>query len=296
MTTTMEAEGCLNSCPALIDPRARRWDGVLTKHWNLRSYTLADQLARVPTMLTHEERRMLAWIAEVFPDGRGAICDLGAFLGGSTVHLAYGAARSPHGPRIHAYDQFTIAEAHKQTWLYDWGYPKLDGVDMFPLFEQFTRPYSDRIVPHGGLIETHSWTGGPIEILFVDICKGWDTQSHVMREFYPALIPGGSLVIHQDFQFWMHPWVVATTEALHPKLSLISWTEENSAIFACTAPISRQDVEALMPPQLSPEQIIGLIERASARFPYARQREAVWLNRTAFERHPDARFSWELDL
>jgi len=275
---------------------ARRWAGIRTKHWNLRSYDLPSDLAHVPTMLTPEERRMLGWIGEVFPEGRGVICDLGAFLGGSTVHLAHGAGRSPHRPVVHAFDQFTIADEHKGPWLYDWGHPPLDGNDMFPLFEGFTRPYGEGVRPWRGQIEAHAWTGDPIEILFVDICKGWDTQLHVMREFYPALIPGESLVIQQDFQFWMHPWVVATTEALHPKLSLIGWTEDNSALFACTAAIKREEVEALAPPKLSSSDVIRLIERASARFPYARQREAVWLNRTAFERNPGARYSWELSL
>ncbi len=289
-------DACATGGVPVIDQSAPRWAGMLRKNWNLRSYCAGAPLARVPTMLTPEECRMLAWIAQVFPSGAGVICDLGSFLGGSTVHLAAGANLSPHRPVVHAFDQFTSADEHKQHWLYDHGYPPFEGNDMLHAFQEFTEPYRDLVRPWQGMIEAHRWTGEPIEVLFVDICKGWDTTDHVLREFYPALIPGGSVVIHQDFQHWMHPWVVATTEALHPKLSLVSWTEENSAVFACTAPITREDVAGVALQEMPAERVLALIERASERFPFARQREAVWENRIAYAKNPAARFSWELTL
>jgi hypothetical protein len=247
-------------------------------------------------MLTAEECRMLAWIAQVFPCGAGVICDLGSFLGGSTVHLAHGASLSPQAAMVHAFDFFTIADEHKGPWLYDRGFPPFEGNDMSHLFRQFTAPYAERIRAWHGGIEQQQWTGEPIEVLFVDICKGWDTQSHVMRQFYPCLIPGGSVVIHQDFQHWMHPWVVATTEALHPKLTLVSWTEDNSAVFACTEPITPADVAQVEPATMTPDRVARLIADASERFPFARQREAVWENRIAYLKNPGARFSWDLTL
>jgi hypothetical protein len=247
-------------------------------------------------MLTPEECRMLSWTAQVFPTGAGVICDLGSFLGGSTVHLAYGAAMSPHRPTVHAFDLFTIADEHKERWLYPHGFPRFEGNDMFHLFKEFTAPYTDGIVTWRGPIEQHKWTGEPIEILFVDVCKGWDTQAYVMRQFYPALIPGGSIVVQQDFQHWMHPWVVATTEALHPKLALIGWTEENSAVFACTEAITVDDLAQLDVSAMPAGRVAHLIENACNRFPYARQREAVWENRVAYLKNPQARFSWELSL
>ena len=45
------------------------------------------------------------------------------------------------------------------------------------------------------------WTGGPIEILFIDLAKSWDLNRWVLTKTFPRLIPGHSVVIQQD---WVH--------------------------------------------------------------------------------------------
>ncbi len=270
-------------------------EGLRRRNWNLRSVAYPETLSRVPTMLTPEECRMLAWVAQVFHSGRGAVCDLGSFLGGSTAHLAYGISQSRvPGTVVDAFDQFTIADEHKQHWLYDWGYPQLKGNDMLPLFERFVDPFGP-VRPHVGMLEDKKWDKRPIGILFVDIMKGWSTSFHVMREFYPSL-QRGSVVIHQDIQHYLHPWAVATTEHLSDHLELVSWTEENSAIYLCTQPITPARIEQTIEAMSDINLVYSLIAQASDRFPYARQREAVWQNRQALARNPSAQFSWELSL
>jgi len=37
--------------------------------------------------------------------------------------------------------------------------------------------------------------------------KSWELTSSILRSFFPWLIPGRSVVVHQDFAFWGEPWV-----------------------------------------------------------------------------------------
>lgn len=268
---------------------------IKRKYWNLRSFWMPPALSKVPTMLTAEECRMLVWITQNWTDGSGAVIDLGSFLGGSTAHLAYGLSCSVREAYVEAFDQFTIADEHKEAWLYKWGYPKLDGNDMQHLFDEFVRPFG-KVRGHRANIEDAVWTGGPIDVLFVDICKSWDATRRVMRQFYPSLMPANSLVIHQDFQHFQQPWVVATTEALADHLELISWTEENSAVFLCTKKITAGVVEHAINQTRDFMTTRSLIVAASQRFPFARQAEAMWQHVIALDSNHGAQNSWDLRL
>ncbi|AGB74961.1 MULTISPECIES: class I SAM-dependent methyltransferase [Rhizobium] len=268
---------------------------ISQRYWNLRSFSMPEELSRVPTMLTVEETRMLAWVSENWSSGIGAVIDLGSFLGGSTAHLAYGLNRSQPGRIVHAFDQFTIGDEWKQAFLYDRGYPELIGNDMLALFKQFVEKFGD-VVTHRGQIEDAEWTEGPIEILFVDICKSWEATRHVMRQFYPSLLPNESLVIHQDFQHFQQPWVVATTQYLKDYLRLVSYTEENSAIFLCTRSLSPEIVERAIYNTRDIQVVFRLLQQAHDQFPYARQREAMWQHIVALERHPNAQNTWDLNI
>ncbi|MGW9820816.1 hypothetical protein ACUXK4_003393 [Methylorubrum extorquens] len=265
------------------------------QNWNLRSFWMDPELAKIPTMLTSEECRMLAWTAQRVPSGKGAVIDLGSFLGGSTAHLAHGLSIAVENAHVDAFDQFTIADEHKDLFLYKWGYPILQGNDMEHLFHDFVGQFG-KAVSHKCQIEDVKWSGEPIELLFVDICKSWDAMFQVMREFYPYLIPNESIIIHQDYQHYQQPWVPATTYALRHKLEMISYTQENSAIFVCTDKIQPVDIEIAIAQMNDLDDVIKNIELASKKFPYARQSEAMWQHITALSKNPGAKYSWDLKL
>lgn len=270
-------------------------EGIRRQDWNLRSFSMSEGLNKIPTMLTKEECRMLVWTAQMVPTGLGAVIDLGSFLGGSTAHLAHGLSASQPNQHVDAFDQFTIGDDIKQRFLYDWGYPELQGNDMLHLFHQFVESFG-KTVAHRCNVEEVIWNGGKIELLFVDVCKGWDSMRNVMRQFYPNLIPNCSVVIHQDFQHYQQPWVVATTEALAEHLKMESWTQENSAIFLCTSQIESHHIEWAIAETRDVNRVFDLLKRAMERFPYSRQREAVWQHITALANNPNAQNTWDLQL
>lgn len=288
---------------------------LATQPWVEPSFDLPERLRQVPTMLTHEECRMLVWLTRNLFLGRGTICELGAFMGGSTVHLAYGlrgnrvhpAAKkgwmSPlkrfsqcrSGKPLHSFDAFYVPAEAKQGLLDYWGFPPFEGTDFFPVFQRNIEEFADLIAVNKGDIANTNWKL-PIEILFVDCCKDWDTNDAVTRKFYPFLIPGVSVIVQQDYLHFQHPWVVATMEALYPLIRPVAYTAENSMIFACYNAVTRQDVDAVAGLRGDLGRVKELVRRAQMRFNDPTVKHYIGEHLVALEKNPEAIFSWDFHL
>jgi hypothetical protein len=44
--------------------------------------------------------------------------------------------------------------------------------------------------------------------MFIDILWSWAAERHLARDFYPALVPGKSVLVHQDFVYPFSPWII----------------------------------------------------------------------------------------
>lgn len=295
--------------------KEHRAEVLATRPWTAPSFQIPEHLKQVPTMLTSEECRMLAWLADHFYSGEGKICELGPFMGGSTVHLAQGLAgkaqrkssgadrnsfreliaRWRRGKPIHSFDTFYLAESSKQSVLDYWHFPPFKGTDLFPLFRKHTAEFKSLIQPHKGDVKFARWSM-PIEILFVDCCKDWSTNDVVARKFYPSLVPGKSIIVQQDYLHFQHPWLIATMEALYPRVKPVAYTVENSMIFACYDLITSRDIEAATGMSHQLGKVKELIQRAQSRFPDPAIRRYIGEHLLALEKNPSAKFSWDLHL
>ena len=195
----------------------------------------------VPAMLTDEERRMLYWLARYAFTGRGAVCDLGAFLGGSTLCLAAGLRDAGwKGERIHSYDLFELGP-FEQEWFRTHGLEPPPDRKTLGLYRGHVDGYLDLVTVHEGDVRRQHWAGGPIELLFVDLAKTGRTWDHVLREFFPALTPGVSLVVLQDYLFAdSGPWHHVTMEKLSPYFEYVADTGRNSAVFRYARPVNAE--------------------------------------------------------
>ncbi|MDB5069227.1 MAG: hypothetical protein JWM87_338 [Candidatus Eremiobacteraeota bacterium] len=186
----------------------------------------ADDVARYPFgrllgMLTPNEQAYLyAWAARAY-DGRGAVVDLGCWLGTSTIPLAEGLAANPraNGAVVDAYDQFVW-----ESWMASATIPSLgdryrDGDSFLPEYRERTAPYAGRIRVHAGDLNGEHWRGGPIALLFNDVSKSWSLAATVLREFWPAA-GAGALIVEQDFVhaycYWLHLIAWAMRDRLEP--------------------------------------------------------------------------------
>jgi hypothetical protein len=146
--------------------------------------------------------------------GAGEIVDLGCWLGATTISFAKGLRRNRRltpeqkRKRIHSYDLFSWHPSMNPNVR---GTPlegKYQEEDSFlPEFEKRTAPWNQYFQVNVGDIRGRPWTREPIELLFVDAMKWPDTAAWIVKDFYPHLIPGISLVAHQDFGDFFAGWI-----------------------------------------------------------------------------------------
>src|SRR5437588_1179773 len=152
-------------------------------------------------MLSKDERRLLYSLARDYASGDAAIVDAGCFLGGSTAALLAGVRDRPKrwtGPPVASYDLFQ-AEAYTLRKFFG-DDPSIRVGDSFR--ERFDTNLAQFDVPHlvyQGDITKIGWSGEPIDILFLDVLKSWEINDAVLRHFFASLVPGRSVIVHQDY-------------------------------------------------------------------------------------------------
>lgn len=234
-----------------------------------RQQPLPTTCTDVPTMLVPDELRLLNYLAQDIYIGAGAIVDAGSFLGGSTVAFAAGLRRNRRwaakgGKPIHSYDRFEVEE-----WTRGLFFPEdvAAGASFRERFDRNIAPYADLVEVHAGDICDHQWSGGPVEILFIDIAKHWTVSDWATWQFFPHLIPGRSLVVQQDYLYhhWV-AWLHVTMELYADYFEYVCDTEVNSAVFLNTKPIPPSVLRRHSVESLTLDERCALMDRAAARF------------------------------
>jgi tetratricopeptide (TPR) repeat protein len=149
-------------------------------------------------MLSDDEKQYLTWLTTEKYEGWGAIVELGAWLGSSSIALAEGLRRRGSSAKIQTFDLFRWEE-YMQTA--EPGSNLSVGDDFLPLYRRKIGEYAPWIEAHKQDLMNYSWEGGPIEILFVDSAKTWDLINAVLKGYGKHLAPERSRVVLQDFRY-----------------------------------------------------------------------------------------------
>lgn len=177
---------------------------------------------------------MLHALCRNYYSGQGQIVDAGPFLGGSTVAMLDGLIKNPSFDpkrcRVHSYDLFKVGDAENNTWG-SLGQELGSGQGFLDKFKENLGDKREYVVIHAGDILSESWSEGPIEILFIDIAKTPEILAHVEKTFFPYLIPGKSIIIHQDYQYPGCPWHYLSMTRYREYMSLVEYLPCNSAVF-----------------------------------------------------------------
>ncbi|MEX0331249.1 MAG: class I SAM-dependent methyltransferase [Puniceicoccaceae bacterium] len=183
------------------------------------------------SLLTGQERQMCYWLSREWYSGEGAIVDLGSFLGSSTVAFAAGLAEREDGlGHVHAYDLFEVSrDQETQRFL-----NKKEGDSFLEDFQSTIAGFEDKISVNAGDIKQFPWEGGPIEIFFVDLAKSWEMNEYIIQAFYPYLIPGKSILIHEDFGNSWNPWLPVSMGYLEPFFQFLG-DECPSRLYHCAS-------------------------------------------------------------
>jgi hypothetical protein len=197
-----------------------------------RDGVLPADATGIPTMLSKMERRLLYSLARDYA-GDGAIVDAGSFLGGSTAALLAGVRDRPEpwaGPPVASYDLFRVDQSMIPKFFADDRSVQL-GDSFRARFDEHVSRFDVPHVVHEVDITKVGWSGGPIDVLFLDILKSPAINDAVLRDFFPSLVPGKSVIVHQDYGWGDTPWIPVTVELMRDSLVLLDWMEWGTHVF-----------------------------------------------------------------
>jgi hypothetical protein len=96
-----------------------------------------------------------------------------------------------------------------------------------------------QIEVHAGDLCQTAWTQGPIELLLVDAMKNWELTHHIIKSFYPSLMPDTGFVIHQDFGHCFTPWIHLVSFRLRDFLvPVVDVARSETVVFEVVRPLA----------------------------------------------------------
>lgn len=249
--------------------------------------------AQVPTMLTPEERQLYHWLGRRV-SGDGATVDLGAYAGGSAARLLSGLQLSGRRFHVHSYDRFRSSRAFWAKFMPDEPLPEADDADLLPVVERHLAPWQDQVTLHVGDIGEKRWTGGPIEILSVDAAKGAAMADHVAAEFFPALVPGRSIVVQQDYLMAVQPWLPAQMVALRDCFLPLAHVPRVGLVFLTVAQVTETALHAARVGALTDGKLMQRVREAATWHEgmVPRARFAAMLDQ--IKANPGVRLGWQM--
>lgn len=249
--------------------------------------------AQVPTMLTPEEGQLYHWLGRRVR-GEGVTVDLGAYAGGSAARLLSGLELSGRPFHVHSYDRFRSSRAFWARYMPDEPLPEADDADLLPVVQRHLSPWEGRVTLHVGDIGQMRWTGGPVEILSVDAAKGAVLADHIAAEFFPALLPGRSILVQQDYLMAVQPWLCAQMVALRGCFLPLAHVPKVGLVFLCVAPVTEAALQAARVGTLTDGKLMQRVREAAAwheamvpRGPFKAMLEQV-------KAHPGVRLGWQM--
>lgn len=180
-------------------------------HAASQTMIISSTLRQLDGMTTMSERAYLYWYAKCIYGGKGSIVDLGCWLGSTTIAMAMGLGgnhRLADNRLIYSYDEFiwrSYMDSRAKGTVLEGKYSP--GDSFLDEFERRVSPWRQYVKPCPGDLAKVGWCGAPIEFLLIDAMKSWAAATGVVQKFFPALMPGVSLILHQDFAHWFTAWI-----------------------------------------------------------------------------------------
>lgn len=151
-----------------------------------------------------EEQAWCRWFAAEAYTADGVIVELGPWLGSLTASYCEGLRANPRaaarGKTAYVYDLFEWSAIFEE-WARGTNHAgRFRPGDSFEDYFRALRHDDERFLTIlRADLATAPWLGPPIELLINDAVKSLAVADNVFRTFVPALIPGRSYVMHQDF-------------------------------------------------------------------------------------------------
>lgn len=162
---------------------------------------LEAHASKIPTMGGLTIASFLRQIAKDAPPGT-SIVEVGSWLGFGAAQLALGNLERDVPLPMHIYDRWQASPAEvDKAWMKTQIQLEV-GQDTLPITKNFLAPFHVPIHYHKGQIANANWSHGLVSIYVDDAAKDPLTFDHVLRTFGPHWIPGVTIVVLMDFNFW----------------------------------------------------------------------------------------------
>ena len=251
----------------------------LKKYEDFLKVNLPDEVAKVPSMMSPNERKYLFSLTKDFYKGDGIIIDAGVFLGGSTVCFGEGLKRNPNLEKIlNTFDK--PIQSFDRAQIYPNFFPFCDrhGVDYTGLetggsFESIIRKHISAVndvvdLTIGDVTQEKSTAESPkIEILFLDVIKRPDINHFVLENWFNRLIVDTSIVIQQDYFCEGVPHIPICMEYLDEYFEYLGQIN-SSSMYLFKKPIPQDILELDFQEGIDIHEQLALIDKAKDRTPF----------------------------
>ncbi len=251
------------------------------------------QAMKVPSMLSREESKLYHWLGKS-AEGCGAVIDLGAFAGGSAARLLSGLERGTSTAQLFAYDRFTAGPKERAKFLYPAGMEETDDKDILPQATAFLQPWQDRVTMVRGDIGELVWDKSPVEIIAMDAGKSPTLTDRAADQFFRCLIPGKSVVIHQDFLHKTQPWLIAQMLALTDYFTPTVYVPRDCVVFLCKKKITLKALAAARTTDMTDDQFVAALEAAAEHFAPMLPAELILAFIPKLRANPGVRTAWRM--
>jgi hypothetical protein len=222
-------------------------------------------LNHIPAMTTDAERscyyRLVREALGPDQESRGAIVELGAWLGASTAYIAAAIRDSGLDAKVHVFDKFQSKPGHaRKVQAFYANHKTVGAMPMGPCLEQLRTNLGDlmrHVRAHRGLIEQMEWDGGPIAVLITDAPKRVPQISAVLTTLRSALQPG-AVMAWQDFCHFPSYEIAACLYRLRDHLEVVeAVTPGTTLVFRVRSQWTAEEVslEALALSRWTPDEI-----------------------------------------
>ena len=216
--------------------------------------TISPLATKVPSMMSMLEKRVLFNLARDRYTGDGLIIDAGIFLGASTVCFGEGIRKNTRAREITA--RWGKPVISFERGIINPGMPAFfarnnvtgmgePGESFVPAVEANIAPVRDLVdLRIGDIMETGKGIDDPIEILFLDVLKLPEISRFIIRNMFPRLIPGVSIVVQQDYFYERLPFIKTDQEFFGDYFTFIGEVC-STALFLCKRAIPAEAIDRL---------------------------------------------------
>ncbi|APH74273.1 class I SAM-dependent methyltransferase [Aquibium oceanicum] len=252
---------------------------IKASEWNR---TVPPWVENTFSMMRPPEKAMLWHLTKDFHRPLDCIVDAGCWTGASTLAFCLGIKDGGHPARsgmVASFDLFVADEHTRTIYLQRKGLDVKVGSSLIPIFLNNIYGHEDLISIVKGDLLDHSWSGRPIDILFLDLLKTKALNTQGSKIFFPHLRPQ-SIIIQQDYVFDHLPWIPLTMQMFRDHFEVVGYCLSSALFMVRSTPSESEVSERLAEMDEMPlEAKLVAFDEIISQMPHPVQRTQLELSR-----------------